>query len=106
MTTLETLKAARKVIEDPAHWTQEEFARQFNDSDELVWAHPHKAGAVCWCATGAIACVQGRGNPSWNFEFDEAFGKTDDQLQEFNDSHTHADVLAAFDEAIKKLETA
>ena len=101
MTPLETLKAARQLISDPAKWTQRWMAR---DADK----HPTYVGsksADCWCSMGAIAHVAGLSSP----ESDAALTLLGDlsgkkSVVHFNDTHTHAEVLALFDAAIAELE--
>jgi hypothetical protein len=95
MTTLEVLKAAREKIADPAHWTKGEIARDKFGMDSMS----KSPDACAWCAMGAIW------NVSPNVEVRaEAFNALDVQtylgVPEFNDSHTHPEVLALFDKAI------
>lgn len=104
MTTEEVLIAAREKIADEKHWTQEAFARIAPDEDEGEVegrdVRPTNSNAVCWCATGAIAAIQGVTAPDWGDVFTEAFGMTDSELESFNDTHTHTEVLNLFDQAI------
>ena len=101
MTPLETLKAARQLISDPAKWTQGWFAkneRGFTVSED----HPD---ACCWCALGAMRKV----SPSWKGYHQTAAILMNGSLlrvSDFNDTHTHAEVLALFDAAIAELEGA
>jgi hypothetical protein len=102
MNTLETLKAARKLIELPEHWTQRGFARASQGTQEI---DPNNPNATCWCSTGAIAHIQDINFPRWTEDMSYAFSvEKDQELEDFNDTHTHAEVLAAFDEAIARLE--
>jgi hypothetical protein len=97
MTTLETLKAARKKIEDPAHWIQNEIC----DGPK-----PWSAESSKWCAIGAITSVMGTYTESPAEEILRSVmgGVKPTGIGDFNDTHTHAEVLAAFDAAIAKLE--
>jgi hypothetical protein len=101
MTPLKTLKAARQLISDPAKWTQGEVAR---DKSGKGLDHALSGGAVCWCSLGAIRKVVENYD-----DFDEAYDILRDkgkikQIANFNDTHTHAEVLALFDAAIAELE--
>jgi hypothetical protein len=103
MTPLETLKAARQLISDPAKWTQGAQSR-----DKL--GHPYAFDtdkAVCWCALGAIERVAGRYS-SERFEASTKLRSISPKglVIDFNDTHTHAEVLALFDAAIAELEGA
>lgn len=102
MTPLETLKAARQLISDPAKWTQRFMAR---DADK----HPTYVGsksADCWCSMGAICHVVGGLCQSDGEAALAALGATigGKNVVRFNDTHTHAEVLALFDAAIAELE--
>ena len=102
MTPLETLKAARQLISDPAKWTQGVQAR-----DEHGEQVPHSdRAAYCFCIMGAVNRVK----PLWK-KLDAllALSKITRRdfaasVPEFNDTHTHAEVLALFDAAIAELE--
>ena len=102
MNTLETSKAARKLITTPENWTQGEYAR---DAKGKGLFRAQDASAVCWCAQGAIRKVYGE--ESDNLPAIGALKSVVDfpwSFTSFNDGHTHAEVLAAFDEAIAKAE--
>lgn len=86
MTTLETLKAARKSIENPERWTQGAFRSN---------------GARC--AASAL-CNTGADMHSYTAAYTIMCDQVGKSLIDFNDTHTHAEVLAAFDAAIAKLE--
>jgi hypothetical protein len=104
MTPLETLKAARQLISHPAKWTQGEFARDIDgDASGVLVARAH-----CFCALGAIE--KAYGSCAWT-EADDAISrvcrrKFGQEVGHFNDTHTHAEVLALFDAAIAELEGA
>jgi hypothetical protein len=101
MTTLDVLKAARERISDPARWTQGDYARLLND-EGCGGTHPE---AVKWCAYGALS-VAGRPHIGPINAASDAIESllADDgycpDLVDFNDTHTHAEVLALFDAAI------
>jgi hypothetical protein len=102
MTPLETLKAARQLITDPAKWTQGELARDAEGNE----INPNNDLATCFCAHGAIQY----------FTADETLSnadilliavcsdKHDCYVEDYNDTHTHAEVIALFDAAIAGLE--
>ena len=109
MTPLETLKAARQLITDPAKWTQGELARDAEGNVSYVGSE----SATCWCLMGAIFHVVRADKPT---AADARRSHSDAALEllsaanrkksvvRFNDTHTHAEVLALFDAAIAELE--
>jgi len=103
MTTLETLKAARLKIADEGRWTFGEYARNRNEGPVA----PNSPKAYCWCAIGAL-CVVTRCSaktillhPAYDALANIVPRRS---IHDFNDSKPHHAVLAAFDEAIAKLE--
>jgi hypothetical protein len=94
----ELLIAARKLIEQPEHWTKGHYARDARGAPVL----PIDSEAVCWCTVGAL------GRADQERDTNEVYLNTrmvllehmQPCLSEFNDNHTHAEVLAAFDKAI------
>jgi hypothetical protein len=114
MDALEVLQQARALISDPARWTQGFWARDRNGA-ECSLENPY----VCrWCAAGAINKVtplvsQGgvRGDALVELEYAVAdllniLLSSEILLFDYNDTHTHAEVLALFDAAIARLESA
>jgi hypothetical protein len=107
MTTLEVLKAARALISDPARWCQDDYAID----DRQVSTLPSDSDAGAWCAVGAIRAAAQENNqivlpaqrvlakPVTTIEL-----VSEEAIIEYNDSHTHAEVLALFDTAIARLE--
>ncbi len=102
MNTLTLLKEARKVIAKPDNWTQGANARdEYGDTVSTV-----SSDAVCWCWLGSLVRVSGGD--------DEARYTAQLALQEdlhgcitaTNDSHTHTEVMKAFDFTIARLEKA
>lgn len=94
----EILTEAQELIRDPAHWTQDAYARNadMNAIDDI-----HSLTATCWCSVGAILKVAGLSSdvidhPAFALIEDYADGLA---ITAFNDSHTHWDVMAAFDHA-------
>ena len=92
----DVLVKARNLISEPERWTQNHSARNaFGD-----WTDTLSAEAVCWCAVGAIARVA-PDKESWNGAIAQLKIETKPlSVGDFNDTHTHAEVLAAFDKAI------
>ncbi len=101
MTPLETLKAARQLITDPAKWTQGEYARDADGNEVRAWSED----AACFCAYGAIQRVTGvEDNEADFFLMRACTKKFEVEVIHLNDTHTHAEVLALFDAAIAELE--
>lgn len=101
MNTREILVAAREKISAPERWTQFVGART-DDGYATYWGDPE---AVCWCALGAVSAIDDRQR---NVAVQSGAIKALQQsagsaLTEYNDTHTHADVLALFDCAIAAL---
>lgn len=102
MTTADDLRAARNLIERPEAWTKGVVARDTFGSPIT----PDSSDAVCWCAYGALAKVTRSASP----DYDAATAMLRkvvraDTVSGFNDTHTHAEVLAAFDRAIALAES-
>lgn len=101
MTPLEILKSARARIEKPENWTQGAFARDSRGNASLLGRH---GNACSWCALGAIL-VLFEPNLEMNKEESLAMNALEcavgGSVMRFNDTHTHAEVLAAFDDAIE-----
>ncbi len=97
-TTLEILKAARELISDPVHWTQGWQARNFQGIGV-----PAKSGeAVCWCILGALHKTSEQAleaREALRLFLPYGYG-----LDEFNDRHSHAEVLELFDKAIHEYD--
>lgn len=86
MTTLEVLIAARKLIERPEHW------RQGGGSLD---------GAPPYCALNALSVAIGQSEPLANSAYTclaKLTGRY--RVADFNDNHSHEQVLNLFDRAI------
>ncbi|MCQ8277956.1 hypothetical protein NFI95_05790 [Acetobacteraceae bacterium KSS8] len=97
----ETLIKARDLIAVPERWTQRSYARTAAGAT----IGPKELPAVCWCSSGAIL----RTENSWprRFAAEEVLGAAmGDSIVFFNDTHTHAEVIAAFDRAIASIPEA
>lgn len=103
----EMLRKARDLIADQARWTKNVFAR-----DE--YGYPCSVDDGCaraYCAIGAIehfarAEARTRDATEWleaETRLQDAVGDNQ-SITEFNDSHTHEEVLALFDAAIALAE--
>jgi hypothetical protein len=106
VTTLDVLQAARNLISDPAHWTQGYWARTA-DGDLVQPEHPM---AVCWCVAGAVNKVGLLDKKAiWMaiIALETILDVTPWKrlLFDYNDEHTHAEVLALLDRAIARLQT-
>lgn len=110
------LQGARDLLSDPANWTQGTTARdadgrdlvelleddyRFVDSAETAAAcHPD---AVCWCLGGALDRAAGETIRYDDPRFVVLWELVDHKVGPWNDTHEHADVLAALDEAIARV---
>lgn len=104
MNAVEILKAAKVKIENPADWTQGDFAR---DKEGRGLGNGYDSRAVCFCTLGAIEAVTG----SDFFRAYDAYDAIDKAASaagaaNYNDNHTHTEVLELFDKAIKLAQAA
>ena len=107
-TARNVLIRARARIADREHWTKGTLAAD-GDGNEVL---PKSRRAVRWCALGALyrvtSPVKGHRSASELLAAEihggPAFGDADYRITEFNDSHTHKQVLALYDRAIKATE--
>lgn len=103
---IELLQRVRKRIRDPKRWTQNAIARNYSGAP--VW--PENQSAVCWCVVGAIVReVYESGERDWYTADKIADILHHNQMRrssliDFNDSHTHEEVLAIIDRAIQEVE--
>ena len=96
-TTLDALREARELISERKHWTTGRLARDKHGDGCVLFS----TNAVAFCAEGAIALVtdalplgafgDAMSGLSVAFDYDVA---------SFNDTHSHAEVLAGYDKAI------
>lgn len=104
MSAEDILKDARALISDPKHWTRRVEARSGRKKVE-----PWAPEANRWCSLGAMYRV-GNDVRLGNYrEWHKASVALNDAMGGwiglFNDHHTHAEVLAAFDVAITELRS-
>ena len=100
MNTVETLKAAKALISDPAKWTRGQIARDA----EGRFVRARDPEAVCWCSYGAIDRVCGKDAIAWAGATVELMNAMRGGIAMFNDNNDHAAVMAAFDRAIEQAE--
>ena len=100
------LVKARELITEKEHWTTEAYGRSVSGSI-VVRAQLKKAS--CFCATGAlIRAWQAIGNLGVD-EYLDAVGLLEKSMEMniliYNDSHTHEEVLNAFDQVIQTVSS-
>lgn len=96
MNTLEILTAARVKIADEKNWCQGEYARDVGGNRVYVYG-----SLVCsWCSVGSLRSTSGDSTASYNSAMDYLAEAMEAPIPDFNDSHTHSEVLAAWDKAI------
>jgi hypothetical protein len=90
------LERARELISEPEHRTKGSYARTANG----MGTSPRASGAVCWCMIGAV--IREAGDSALAGDTLALLLKVipTKSAAVFNDTSTHADVLAAFDKAI------
>jgi hypothetical protein len=98
---LAVLRRMRALIATPETWTQGALALDRN-GDKI---DPRSDAAVCWCMRGAMdRCVPPQ------TETTGVYFAIDDRIpgliSEWNDTHTHGEVIAKLDEIIGELEAA
>lgn len=91
---VEVLEAARNLISDPERWTIEVCARD-KDYQACGSKNPN---ATKWCAIGAI--VRYAADPIFKLNARKLLEDIVGNIGNYNDSHTHAEVIAVFDAAI------
>lgn len=96
---LEIIKSARELISDPERWSQGWYARDKRGD----WTNFNSPTACKWCAMGAIRKMANADYEGYCVYLFALVGGAW-ELDDFNDNHTHAEVLALFDKAIAKLE--
>lgn len=105
MEPVDILKAARELIELPAGWSQGAYARDWTGR-AVGLLQPQ---ACQFCSVGAVARIAGS-DRTFSLSTTGAMSALMDAMSgdipRFNDSHTHEEVLAAFDKAIDALSHA
>lgn len=90
------LRAARALIESEATWIRGDFARTVDGRP----VPPTYATAHFFCALGAVFHVVGVRGSLGESVYQSLKNATGGPVGDFNDTNTHAEVLAAFDRAI------
>lgn len=88
--TVEALKAAKAKIDTPEKWTTGAFAR--DASGEITSCF--NTEAACYCSAGVL--LAGGAPQEARAALDDVCGC----IIAYNDSHTHAEVMAVWDAAI------
>jgi hypothetical protein len=106
-TPKDVLVAARKLIEDPAHWTQGSYAR--DAAGNKVSENSPKA--TCWCTMGALYKVSGchgvftgAGGRAIEVLARAAWDEYHRGVVVLNDQFGHKAVMQVFDKAIVAAE--
>ena len=95
---LDALIAARAIIADEAHWTRGDFAK-----DSMGYSADSTSNeAVCWCSIGALEKASDTGSISAMIELNRT---VQGSMSEYNDTHSHAEVLAVWDSTIERLRS-
>lgn len=101
MKTSELLKAAKAKIAYEKCWTQGASARDAI-GDAVDYTHD---SAVCYCSTGILTKLLPKSPQHvWRKAWDALSKATCGFIAVYNDNHTHAEVMAKWDEAIKLAE--
>jgi hypothetical protein len=98
MTTTELLIAAKDKISNPKNWTTHAAAKDVYDKQISVYSKE----AVCWCSMGAVESLV---DPTMGILIEKAWQRLREAagcfISEYNDSHTHEEVMELFDKAIE-----
>lgn len=92
----EILRKAKALIDTPEKWTQGTYARDSQDNASSILGDQ----ACKFCSLGALHKVSDSVYFSMNY-LEKIFGAP---IDAFNDTHTHAEVMAKWDEAIALAE--
>lgn len=106
MKTSDLLKQAKTLISKPENWTTGFCARN-SDGNGIPYTSDE---AVCFCSLGAAGRIASMYNHA--FGFDEAYSQMRDYLMvavpydvpDFNDTHSHIEVMELWDKAIALAE--
>lgn len=96
--SLPTYPTVRELLADPARWCQGTAARDSGGREVYV----EEPDAVRFCLTGALWKVYGMTGPALYHAIQavsDVNPDVKDALGQWNDSHTHADVLALVEKA-------
>lgn len=102
----ERLRAAKALIDTPKKWTRGASARdKFGEPTMLV-----SEEACSWCTMGALSVVSDYADKFERDGFERARGYLKRvipcrMVADYNDSHTHEEVMRMFDKAIEIAES-
>ena len=102
----EALRISRDLIADPEHWTQGSPARKADGS----MTEPLDTDAYQYCVVGAMVAAANKIS-DWRYDHGQSCALVDEmkcafrhtvrgRVGPYNDSHTHAEVLAALEQTI------
>jgi hypothetical protein len=98
MNTLDILKAGRNKIADEKNWCQGEFAKDIKGYCTYVL----NVNACSWCSVGVLRSIPDVDSIADAVSYlSKAMGGT---VPDYNDYHSHAEVLSKWDEAIAAAE--
>lgn len=100
MTDLELLRGIRELIAQREHWNRGSYGLDAQGRDVDL------SNATCFCLSGAGAKVLGLDGPDSCFEDRLSLALDVPEVIHWNDTHTHAEVLALLDRRIAELEAA
>jgi len=98
----DALKAGKALIADEANWTQGACARQTKKGDAVAF---DDLNATCFCSYGAIMRVYGKPDDAMKAVVAKVFNEHFENypmtgLVAFNDTRSHAQIMAKWDEMI------
>lgn len=93
------LRDAIALIEDPEHWTVACDAK----TEEGRRCAPTNEAATKWCMVGALQKVSSDDH-TIHVAYHALRDHTSEYVSQFNDTHTHDEVLSAMREAAESLE--
>lgn len=98
MKTSEILIAAKALIDTPEKWTRGSFARD----SENYHVDFYSKDAVCYCSLGALyKSQQGIHSLEAALAKRHLWYAAGESIAEYNDTHTHPEVMAVWDKAIE-----
>lgn len=96
----EHLIAAKKRIEKPENWTTHVLARNSAGMSVESWSFE----AICWCSIGAVSKAPDtkytQKSACYKYLEQAISTNSDTSISDFNDTHTHAEVMEMWDKAI------
>lgn len=98
---VQLLEQGRTLLTDPKCWTQGAYTR---DADGIPGGLGWEKTSTCWCTMGAVHKVSGTLGTANTIAY-KAIWQLDQAMNgcavEFNDTHTHEEVMAGWDRAIE-----